>query len=88
MDAIEKRQAAVETKALTFMRLFATPDGQAVLRYLEEDTIHKSSLPGQAPDGSFVAIELARREGENEMVRKIKRLMQKGEEHARRIANQ
>ena len=65
-------------KARDVFALFNTPLGQKVLGHLDELTVEKSIMPAVQQDGHMAAILMALREGENQMVRKIKAMIKTG----------
>lgn len=69
-----------EMKAL-FAEVFSTPLGQKVVKHLEKMTIEQNVLQSYQPDGFNTALEMARREGANQLVRQIKALVKGGSEN-------
>ena len=66
--------------ATAFARLFATPDGQAVLAALRRRTIERPTL-ATGSGGGVCAYLMCVREGENQLVRTIETLIKKGKTH-------
>lgn len=58
------------------IRLFTTPDGQAVLSILEENTIKKPVIQTVLPDSGNTLMVAAQREGQNSVIRQIQRLIE------------
>ena len=71
-----------ERRNQAFYALFSTPLGQEVLESIRLHTEAKTTLPGQAMDGQAMALLMACREGENNLYRWIKSIIEKGHPNA------
>jgi len=65
-----------EAEKLVLIRLFRTPDGQQALKILEENTIGKPVIQMVHPDSGNTLMAAAQREGQNSVVRQLKRLLE------------
>lgn len=77
-----ERRKAVEQQAMgDAIITFSTPEGQRFLTWLEDQTVNQTTLPTaifQGLDGISVAILQNIREGENNLVRRIRSIIKKG----------
>ena len=65
-----------EDEKRAIIRLFTTPEGQAVLGILEDKTIKKPVIQMVHPDSGNTLMVAAQREGQNSVVRQIIRLIE------------
>jgi hypothetical protein len=65
-----------EDEKIVLIRLFRTPDGQQALKILENNTIGKPVIQMVHPDSGNTLMAAAQREGQNSVVRQLKRLLE------------
>lgn len=65
-----------EDEKIVLIRLFRTPDGQQALKILENSTIGKPVIQMVHPDSGNTLMAAAQREGQNSVVRQLKRLLE------------
>jgi len=65
-----------EDEKLVLIRLLRTPDGQQALKILEDNTIGKPVIQMVYPDSGNTLMAAAQREGQNSVVRQLKRLLE------------
>lgn len=63
--------------------VFSTNAGQKFLQYLRIKTIEAPSFSVGSGDGMSCALVLARRSGENDLVKHIEKLIEKGQKNDR-----
>jgi hypothetical protein len=82
-DFFEKKLAPPkpDPEVLEIGKFFLTDLGQMTLRHLKRMTVEKSTVPAQANDGVQMAMLMALREGENNVIRKIESYVKKAQEN-------
>jgi len=84
-DELQEKKVNVKNPELlaqekSFKACFSTPDGKNVLKYLKSCTIDKPVLVSFYSEGGNTSLQMAYREGENNIMRAILRLAKKGDE--------
>lgn len=84
-DPVAARQAYDQAKGEEELHLasimfvyFSTQEGQFILEALRRETEAKPTWPNAVCDGTFLALHQARREGENNLYRRIVTLIEIG----------
>lgn len=78
-EVVEKSNEQKRVEYL-FHCVFSSPQGKEALDYLEQTFLGQPCLPSHAVDGHAMAQLTAFRDGENNMIRRIKNLATKGME--------
>ena len=76
-DAAAKAQASIVSD---FVSVFTTPQGRRVLKYLRDNTIEKPTFVQPMPGSDGLAMQKGQdlREGENNLVRRIEKMIKQG----------
>lgn len=76
--SLEVHKAKMEALSATFVRVFNSPDGEEVLKYLRSVSTDKSELPNSAVDGMALALLTQFRLGENNLMKTIDLMIKRG----------
>ena len=76
-EAAAKAQASIVSD---FVSVFTTPQGRRVLQYLRDNTIEKPTFVQPMPGSDGLAMQKGQdlREGENNLVRRIEKMIKQG----------